>query len=50
MKIRVIIMSKKEARAAAIMINDEATVEPNSISVGTAIGNVEGSVNLVRLI
>ena len=49
-------MSKKEQRTAAIMINDGATVGPNSITARNIIGNVEnidkieGSVALVRFI
>ena len=49
-------MSKKEERNAAFMFNDGATVGPNAITVGTAIGTVkkiekiDGPVKLVRFL
>ena len=49
-------MPKKEQRTAAIIINDGATVGPNSITAENIIGNVqnidkiEGSVALVRFL
>lgn len=37
-------------RKAGIMINDSASSAPDSVAVGSAVGNIEGNVNMVRLI